>query len=441
MLDGIWSDFAYAWRRHRRHPALALAIAGTMALAIGLNASVFTDLRGGGTAAMARAWRRPPRQRLHLAARSAARVGRGWCVACTGSGAGRQRDAARRRRRHARTVAALHGRRLGAGDRHPGRHRQLLPRAEGGHGPWPRLPGQRGRALVAPGDGRHQSPPVAAQVRGRRTDHRHARAARRCAVHDCRHRAAWVRRHQRQGVRGMGAVCLPAAAASARPIGATLARGARLLLLLRVRPAPCWRHGRPGGRATRSAVGNVRTTARHGCPGGRGDRHRVVVASRLLGQGVDRLRPAAGGHGNRAAPGLRQRRQPAARPRRRAPARDRHTPVARRHTGPAGSPAAHRERGASNGRWGPRSGNLVRRPGMVVQTDDGHAAEPPVVAGRGQRRLRHGDDRRIGVRVRPGSSPARHANRPDAGVAQSRAGAPGCGSAECCSRCRSRAVS
>ena len=41
MLKYIWRDFAYAWRRHRRHPALALAIGGTLALAIGLNASVF----------------------------------------------------------------------------------------------------------------------------------------------------------------------------------------------------------------------------------------------------------------------------------------------------------------------------------------------------------------------------------------------------------------
>ena len=41
MLDGMWRDFAYAWRRHRRHPALASAIAATLALAIGLNASVF----------------------------------------------------------------------------------------------------------------------------------------------------------------------------------------------------------------------------------------------------------------------------------------------------------------------------------------------------------------------------------------------------------------
>ncbi|AMY06999.1 Macrolide export ATP-binding/permease protein MacB [Luteitalea pratensis] len=41
MLEGIWRDFAYAWRRHRRHPALALAIGATLALAIGLNASVF----------------------------------------------------------------------------------------------------------------------------------------------------------------------------------------------------------------------------------------------------------------------------------------------------------------------------------------------------------------------------------------------------------------
>ena len=41
MLDGISRDLDYGWRRHRRQPALALAIAATVALAIGLNASVF----------------------------------------------------------------------------------------------------------------------------------------------------------------------------------------------------------------------------------------------------------------------------------------------------------------------------------------------------------------------------------------------------------------
>jgi predicted permease len=60
VLSGTWKDLSHAWRRHRRHPGLALVIAATLALAIGLNASVFTIY----AAAALRPWAVPAAERV-----------------------------------------------------------------------------------------------------------------------------------------------------------------------------------------------------------------------------------------------------------------------------------------------------------------------------------------------------------------------------------------
>jgi putative ABC transport system permease protein len=60
VLSGTWKDLAQAWRRHRRHPGLAWVIAATLALAVGLNASVFTIY----TAVALRPWAVPAAERV-----------------------------------------------------------------------------------------------------------------------------------------------------------------------------------------------------------------------------------------------------------------------------------------------------------------------------------------------------------------------------------------
>jgi predicted permease len=60
MLAGIGQDLVYAWRRHRRDPALAALVIATLGLAIGLNASVFAIY----AAAALRPWAVPAADRM-----------------------------------------------------------------------------------------------------------------------------------------------------------------------------------------------------------------------------------------------------------------------------------------------------------------------------------------------------------------------------------------
>ncbi|HTU99056.1 MAG TPA: ABC transporter permease [Luteitalea sp.] len=59
-MHAVWKDLAYAWRRHRRDPALGLMVVATLGLAVGLNASVFAIY----TAVALRPWPVPAPDRV-----------------------------------------------------------------------------------------------------------------------------------------------------------------------------------------------------------------------------------------------------------------------------------------------------------------------------------------------------------------------------------------